>query len=369
MATAQYLYAGSGAPAAEVRSGTTRAYQFDGMRSARQMVDTDGSVTDTFGFDLLGNVRSRTGSTPTPFTWNVGAGKTTATTGLFFQDRWKPGRRAPVSGWGTGWDSSGGFDYGRGTRGGRSPWEILNEIISQGAFGRFIEVVVQSGPGTSAPAPRRTSREGAPIMIGTKPAKAGVQPFVPSPTGQPGYSGPAPSIFPGDAGPAGVAFLYFLECIGCCLVDYFAGRIGLPLTLGDCSPRVSPGNVRTIPNPTEIPIKSGTWGDDVFYDWLREHGIDRDDIEKAIADYFGEAADEFFDKLDDWLGKCKKPICFIECGVQFYIDMKEAEVNVDPWQRCGLERSPDDCHACCNKVEKNNRKTACMLGCDEKWGE
>jgi hypothetical protein len=168
-----------------VRSGTTRAYQFDGMRSTRQMLDTSGSVTDTFGFDLLGNVRSRTGSTPTPFTWNVGAGKAGSSDGLYFQFRWRPFTQSPW-GFGTLWDPFGGNDLGGllgsdwlegKMRRGRRSYEMLMQLAS-GKLQLSEIVVVHREGGRIVPQGKPGPGSGGPLIQMGKPG----HPPTPAPT-------------------------------------------------------------------------------------------------------------------------------------------------------------------------------------------
>src|SRR5690606_6630825 len=53
----------------EDRGGTYREYVPDTLGSTAAMVDSSGTVTDTFEYWPYGEERSRTGSTATPFTW------------------------------------------------------------------------------------------------------------------------------------------------------------------------------------------------------------------------------------------------------------------------------------------------------------
>lgn len=119
MAATQYLYMQQGRPIAQRSSGSAKVYQYDGMGSVRQMVDKNGTVTDTFRFDMFGEVVSRTGTTKTPFSWNIGAGMQTGPDGLYVQQLgngsspftmppiWAPGGRG-----GRVWGGSTGLEFG-----------------------------------------------------------------------------------------------------------------------------------------------------------------------------------------------------------------------------------------------------------------
>jgi hypothetical protein len=146
-----------------------------------------------------------------------------------------------------------------------------------------------------------------------------------------------------------------------------AGRVGLSLPFKDCSPRVKPGDVPEIPNPSSLPGPTGTWGDDVFFEVLRDAGFDKEETERIIREFIGENLDDFLKKLGPWLSKCKKPICFIECGAQLYIDLKKAESEISPWQECCLRRTRTDCLQCCDDLRSTNEPDLAGLAWEKCW--
>jgi RHS repeat-associated protein len=57
-------------PLSQLHGGQTSFRLTDGQSSTRLLVDSSGSVTDTFTYDAFGNLDSRTGTTPSAFTFN-----------------------------------------------------------------------------------------------------------------------------------------------------------------------------------------------------------------------------------------------------------------------------------------------------------
>jgi len=55
---------------AQIRSGATRFYHFDGQNSTRQLTDTAATVTDTYSFDAFGAELARTGATTNDYLYN-----------------------------------------------------------------------------------------------------------------------------------------------------------------------------------------------------------------------------------------------------------------------------------------------------------
>lgn len=58
---------------------------------------------------------------------------------------------------------------------------------------------------------------------------------------------------------------------------------------------------------------------------------------------------DFIEKLEKWMGKCKKVKYFVECGLKFNDDMNRAG-QPDPWQLCGLRAGDEECQACCDRA-------------------
>ena len=70
----------------ENRGGTESYHHYDALGSTTFLTDAAGNVTDTFAYDAWGNQVSRTGTTPTPYTWvgRWGYQDDTATTGGYY---------------------------------------------------------------------------------------------------------------------------------------------------------------------------------------------------------------------------------------------------------------------------------------------
>jgi hypothetical protein len=178
MATVQYLYAGSGAPIAERRAGTTSFYQLDGLKSTRQLVDSNGDTTDTFHYDTLGNELSHAGSNPTPFTWKMKQGMYRTASGMFVQDA----SRTPSDASSGFWDSEGGLGL-----------SIDDTIFGLG----IIDIIIGIGSGGGSTI--IYNEDGDAIIVGW-PFIIVVGPPTPSPIGSPPFPGPSggpPAPLPG----------------------------------------------------------------------------------------------------------------------------------------------------------------------------
>ena len=147
MPVTRYLYAGPGHLVGETRNGAESLYRHNAMGSTTQLVNSSGSITDTFRFDYFGNSISRTGTTPTPMQWLSDRGTYTPQGG---------GRSFPTLGWpgpiGGSWspyDPESGAFLGRWLPppGLVGVGELIDWLMRQGWFGGEAWITWSTGPG------------------------------------------------------------------------------------------------------------------------------------------------------------------------------------------------------------------------------